>query len=68
MNDEVLKSAADIAAAGGIAASILKWLPAIASAAAIVWFTIRIYEWARWVRQGRPGSWMSGGGGKEEEE
>lgn len=41
------KDLGDVAAGSTAAASYFKWLPEVAALFAIVWTTIRIYEWAR---------------------
>lgn len=47
MTDNQLKDVVDVAAVGGAFGTLAGWLPEIAAFLAIIWTTIRIYEWAR---------------------
>lgn len=55
-HEGTMKQVADVAAVSATAGAIMQWLPPIAAGLSIVWVLIRIYEYVRWVRSGRPGA------------
>lgn len=42
-----MKDIGDMAATGGVIATLAGWLPEVAAGLAVIWTLIRIYEWAR---------------------
>lgn len=44
MNHEHIKTGLDIGAVGTTGATLLGWVPHVASILSIIWFAIRIYE------------------------
>lgn len=44
MNQEHIKTAADVGSIGTVLATLAGWLPQIAALASLVWTAIRIYE------------------------
>jgi hypothetical protein len=41
------KHLVDLASLGGCIATLLGWLPHLAALLSVIWYAIRIYEWAR---------------------
>lgn len=54
MLEQSIKNAGDVGSAGVLIAALVGWLPSIAAGVAILWGGIRLYEYFRWVRRGRP--------------
>lgn len=43
-----IENGVDVVAGATMLGTMAKWLPPLAALASIIWFAIRIYEYARW--------------------
>ena len=50
---ERLKDVGDIAAGFGALGTLANLLPPLAAGFALLWYSIRMYEYGRWVKRGR---------------